>query len=137
MEKKNERVGVWDIVLPALALILFAGLLTFLAPCGPKDDGSWMTCHWAGQALRGMAGAMLALAAARLFMPGGVKLGLDIGMAALAVLALCVPGHLIGLCMMDTMRCRAVMTPGVTVLSILVIAAAVVDMILRRKKDKA
>lgn len=137
MEKKNNRVGVWDIVLPALALILFAGLLTFLKPCGPKDDGSWMTCHWAGQALRGVAGAMLALAVVRLFVPGGVKLGLDIGMAALAVLSLCVPGHLIGLCMMDTMRCHAVMTPGVTVLSILVIAAAAADMILQRKKDKA
>ena len=137
MEKKNDRVGVWDIFLLALALILFVGLLTFLRPCGPKEDGSWMTCHWAGQALTGAAGAMLALALVRLFVRGSVKLGLDIGAAALAVLVICIPEHLINLCMMDTMRCHAVMTPGVTVLSVLIIAAATADMFLRRRKGKA
>ncbi len=137
MEKKSKPVGVCDIVMLALALVLFIGLLTFLRPCGPKDDGGWMTCHWAGQALRGVAGALLLLAVVRLFVRGGVKTGLDMGMAVLAALAICVPGRLIGLCMMDAMRCRAVMTPGVTVLSILMIAAAAADMLLRRKKDIA
>lgn len=135
MEKKNKRMGVWDVVLLALALILFVGLLTFLHPCGAKEDGSWMTCHWAGQALIGVSGAMLALAVVRLFVRGGVKIGLDIGMMVLSVLAICVPGHLIGLCMMDTMRCRAVMTPGVTVIAILTIAAAVIDIFVQRKRN--
>lgn len=135
MEKKNDHIRLWDFVLPTLALILFAGLLTFLKPCGPKDDGSWMTCHWAGQALLGVAGAMLVLAVVRLFVNGGVKLGLDIGEAALALYAICVPGRLIGLCMMDTMRCRAVMTPGVTVIVILIIAAAAADIFVQRKKS--
>ena len=137
MEKTSKRIGVWDIVLLALALIMFVGLVTFLQPCGPKDDGSWMSCHWAGQALLGVAGAMLALAAVRLFVRSGVKLGLDIGSAVLAGLAMLLPGHLIGLCMMDTMRCHAVMTPGVTVLSILSVAAAAADIFLQGKKDKA
>jgi len=126
---------VWDIVLLALALVLFIGLLTFLRPCGPKEDGGWMTCHWAGRALTGVSGTMLALALVRLFVCGGVKLGLDIGTAALALLSICIPGHLIGLCMMDTMRCHAVMTPSVTVIAILTIAAAAIDIFVQRKKN--
>ena len=135
MEKNNKSTGVWDIVLLGLALILFNGLLTFLKPCGPKDDGGWMTCHWAGRALTGVSGTMLALAILRLFVRGGVKLGLDIGTAALAVLSICIPGHLIGLCMMDAMRCRAVMMPGITVIAILAAAAAVIDIFVQRKRN--
>ena len=135
MEKNKKQITVWDVVLPALSLILFIGLLTFLKPCGPKEDGSWMTCHWAGRALAGLAGAMLVLSIIRWFAGGGVKLGLDIALAVLAALAICVPGHLIGLCMMDAMRCRAVMTPGVTVVAVLVIAAAVIDIFVQRKKN--
>lgn len=135
MEKNHKSAGVWDVVLLALSLILFIGLLSVLKPCGPREDGGWMTCHWAGQALRGVSGALLILALVRLFVRGGVKLGLDIGMAALAALAICIPGHLIGLCMMDAMRCRAVMAPGVTVISILTMAAAIIDIFVQRKKS--
>ena len=135
MEKKNKRVEIWDVVLLVLALILFIGLLTFLKPCGPKEDGSWMTCHWAGQALVGISGAMLVLSVVHLFVKNHVKIGLDIGMMVLSVLAICVPGRLIGLCMMDTMRCRAVMSPGVTVTAILTAAAAIIDIFVLRKRN--
>ena len=137
MEKKNKQVCAMDIALLALALILFIGLMTFLKPCGPKEDGSWMSCYWAGQALKGTTGAMVLLALVRLSVRGEVKIGLDIGSAVLAILSVLIPGRLIGLCMMDAMRCHAVMTPGVTVLSILTIAAAATDIILRRNKNKA
>ena len=137
MKHDERRLGWTDLVLLVLSLVFFVGMLTFLKACGPKEDGSWMTCHWACQALRGVSGAMLLLALLRLVTGGQVKTGLSLASAVLAVLAICIPGHLIGLCMMKTMRCHSVMTPGVMVLSILTILAAAADILLRRKKGTA
>lgn len=136
MKKKTLDIGVADIVLAVLCAVLLVGMLTFLRPCGPKEDGSWMTCHWAGQALTGAAGALFVLSAVRLFVSAPVKQGLDIAAAVLSVLAICIPGSLIDLCMMADMHCRAVMRPGVTVLAILIILTAAADLFLHRKKDK-
>ena len=54
-------------------------------------------------------------------------------MVPLSVLALLLPGHLIDLCMMETMRCHTVMTPAVTVLSLLNIMVAAADIYVCRK----
>ena len=137
MKNESKRFGWTDITLLVLSLVFFVGTLTFLKACGPKEDGSWMTCHWACQALRGVAGAMLLLAVLRLFSASRVKIGLSLASAVLAVLAICIPGHLIGLCMMKTMRCHSVMVPGVMVLSILTILAAAADILLRHRKGNA
>lgn len=137
MEKeKRIDIGAADAALLVLGIVFLVGILTFFRPCGPMEDGGWMTCHWAGQAVMGAAGALLALSVIRLFVSGRVRIGLDLAAIVVSVMAALIPGRLIGLCMMADMRCRAVMTPCVTVLSILTIAAAAVDIILRRKKDK-
>ncbi|MBQ8954076.1 MAG: DUF4418 family protein, partial [Clostridia bacterium] len=60
---KKSKPPVFDAVLFALCALYFVGTLTFLAPCGPREDGSFMTCHWAGQALKGMACLMAVMAA--------------------------------------------------------------------------
>jgi len=130
-----KRFTVCDFVLPILALCLLLGLLFVFNPCGPKEDGGWMTCHWAGQALRGIAALELALSLLHLIpAPNERKRGLDMALIGTAVLAVCVPGHLINLCMMADMRCRSVMTPAVTVLSGLLIVAALADLLLRRER---
>lgn len=133
---KKISPGVTDIVLAVLGVAFLVGIRTFFRPCGPMEDGGWMTCHWAGQAVTGVAGALLALAVIHLFAGERVKIGLDLALAALSILAVSLPGHLIGLCMMRDMRCRSVMTPGVTVLAILTILAAAADIFIRYKKDK-
>ena len=53
---------------------------------------------------------------------------------AAALLSAILPGNLIGLCMMDTMRCRSVMRPAVIVFSLLMIAAAIFDLFVQRGK---
>ena len=45
-----------------------------------------------------------------------LRKGLYIAMALTAVLGILVPGTLIGLCGMATMRCRALMRPAMTIL---------------------
>lgn len=130
-----KRFTVCDFILPVLALALLLGLLFIFGPCGVKEDGGWMTCHWAGQALKGIAALELAFSLLHLIPAHAQrKIGLDFALIGTAVLALCVPGHLIGLCMMADMRCRSVMTPAITVLSILLIVTALTDLLIRRKE---
>ena len=130
-----KRFTVCDYILPVFAFVLLLGLFFAFGPCGPREDGGWMTCHWAGQALKGIAELELVLSLLHLIpAPDQRKIGLDLALIGTSVLALCVPGHLIGLCMMADMRCRSVMTPAVTVLSVLLIAVCVADLLTRRKK---
>ena len=133
--KKSGKYSFCDILLPVLALAFFLGLLFAFGPCGPKEDGGWMTCHWAGQAVKGVAGLLLLLSLLHLI-PGRaeLKMGLDLAQMAAAVLAILLPGHLISMCMMHNMRCHSVMTPAVTVFSVLLVAASLIDLLLQRKK---
>ena len=129
----KNKIGAMDIVLLLLSAVLLIGVLTVFAPCGPKEDGSWMTCHWAGRAVAGAAAALTVIAALRPI-ARNARLGLDLAMLPISLLTLLLPGKLIGLCMMAEMRCRSVMTPAVTVLSLLIAAAAAIDAFLQKKK---
>ena len=133
--KRSSAYTACDILLPLLALAFFLGLLFVFGPCGPKEDGGWMTCHWAGQALRGLAGALLVIALLHL-LPGRaeLKMGLDLATLPLSVLALLLPGRLIGLCTMASMQCRSVMRPAVTVFAVLLMIVSALDLLMRRKK---
>ena len=128
----KNKIGAMDIVLLLLSAVLLIGVLTVFAPCGPKEDGSWMTCHWAGRAVAGAAAALTVIAALRLIVREA-RLGLGLAMLPVSLLALLLPGKLIGLCMMAEMRCRSVMSPAVTVLSLLIAATAAIDIYLQKK----
>lgn len=133
--KANRRFGVCDILLPLAALLFLLGLLFVFSPCGAKEDGGWMSCHWAAQALKGVAALALVLALLHLLpAPAERKSGLDLALIATALLALLIPGKLIGLCMMASMRCRSLMAPAVTVFSVLLLALALLDLLYQRKR---
>ena len=107
----------------AAALVLSAvtavGSVSFLGPC-VHEDGSFGACHWAGQAMLGI-GLLLAVLSltALLVKDGRVRAGILFAAAAAAVLGIFVPGTLINLCGMATMRCRAVMRPAMTLLCVM------------------
>ena len=132
---KEKRIGILDCVLLALPALFLAGILTLFQPCSPSEDGGWMNCHWAGQALMALAAALLVLGVLRLFLRPSVRIGMDISAMVLCAAAFCVPGRLIPLCLMPQMRCRAVMAPWVTVLSVLIIVAAAADIVLKKRKQ--
>ncbi len=137
MEKKAKRFELAGLLLLLLSAAELIGIRTFFAPCGPKEDGSWMTCHWAGQAVTGTAVVLLVLALVRILVRDrGMKVGLDMGMAAAAVLSALLPGRLIGLCMMPDMRCHQLTVPGTAVCAVLVVLAAALDAGLRLRKEK-
>ena len=136
MNEKKRRCGITDILLVVLNLIFFVGIQTVFAPCEARPDGSWMTCHWAGQALIGIAAALLAIAVMHLVIPRTqVKIGLSLAVIPVSVLAFAVPDHLIDLCMMETMHCHTVMEPAVTLLSLLNVLLAAADIYVYQKGE--
>ncbi len=135
MSNKKKRVGPVDIVLLVLTILSVAGLLTVFKGCGPKEDGSWMVCHWAEQAETGLSIVLAVCAVFHILAPDpGVKRGLDLALIPTALFAVILPGNVISLCMMDTMRCHVFTRPFVLVVNILVMAAAVIDLLIHRKK---
>lgn len=138
MKNKAFKIGVTDIILLAVSLLFLLGIFFVFGPCGPKDDGSWMTCHWAGNAVKGLAAVLTVIAVIHFVVPDGkIKAGLSMAAIPVALLALLVPDRLIHMCMMDSMRCHAVMAPSVIVFSLLVIAAAGADIFRQIKSNKA
>lgn len=118
-----------------VCLAFLAGLFSFLAPCGPKPDGGFMVCRWAGRAVTGLAAVLCVIAALRLLMKDArIRAGLDLAAIPTALLAALTPGRLINLCMMADMRCRSVMRPGILVFSVLILALAAADLIVNGKK---
>ena len=113
MNKKAMIPVLIGVILAAAAAI---GVNTFLGPC-VHEDGSFGACHWAGRAM--FAAALLIGAeglAAICSGSNGVRRGLLLSMAAAAVMGICIPGLLISLCGMATMRCRSLMRPAMTIL---------------------
>ena len=133
MEKK-KALGL-ELIQALIGAALLISLFTVAAPCAPKADGGWMTCHWAGQAVRGLAALLLVFALIRLIIKNtGVRMGMDLASIPTALLAALLPGRLISLCMMADMPCRSVMRPTVLVFSVLLILLASFDLARNWKK---
>ena len=129
--KKRSMIPAVIIVLSALAAA--AGSRSFLGPC-VHEDGTFGPCHWAGQALFGLALLMAAEAViAVAWKNESLRKGLYIAMALTAVLGILVPGTLISLCRMSSMHCRAVMQPAMIILFSVSALAAVIGVLLSGK----
>lgn len=122
----------------ALSLLLTIGVILIFPACGPKEDGSWMMCHWAGQAIFGMGIALTVISAIALIFGGGkAAAGASLSAAVLAVLTAITPEILIPLCKMPTMQCHTMMRPAVIVVSALIaVTAAVNAVIILKRKDE-
>ena len=136
MKDKNRKTIMIRVVMVAAGALYLAGLLTFASGCGPKDDGTWMTCHWANQALIGLAAILLADAMLLLLAQHPhVRIGISVAMIPAALLGAILPGGLIGLCMMNTMHCHTVMRPFSIVMSVIIMILAMISMLLERKSS--
>ena len=120
------------------AFLLMIGEKTFLSPCSARPDGTFMTCHWAGESVYVLSillffGAMLML----IIRKQEVYAALEGMVILICLLMKHLPGGYIPLCMKKDMRCWSVMRPGVGLLCALVILLAIVVEILvwRAKKE--
>ena len=133
MENISKKTGVGDIILCLISVLFLIGILSIFKTCGPMDDGSFMTCHWAGNAIAGLAAVLTAIAVLHLFVSSQVKIGLDLAIIPTAILAAILPGNLISLCMMDSMRCQSVTRPATIIFSVLLIVIAIIDLLIQKK----
>lgn len=116
-----------ECVTAALSAFLCAGVRFVFHACAPKEDGSWMTCHWAEQAVFAAA-IILVVQSVLLFLirRNGIKSGIAMAMVPVALSVAVLPGGSIRLCMMESMRCHTVMRPAVTILAVLTAVCAAV-----------
>lgn len=127
---RNRKIHGLDAAILILFCVLTVGVVTFLRPCGIHDDGSYSSCHWAGRIL--FSFGVLGILQMILAFPGQKQFRLGVNMAVVlqALLLLLLPGRIVSLCGMSTMRCNIMMKPGVQVISILLALLAAINILL-------
>lgn len=135
--KNKFKINATDVILFLLSGLFLILLYTAFAPCGPKEDGSFMRCQWAWRANVALAYNLLFLSLVHLIANRPeVKLGLSAGIVGIAITGLLIPEKIIGLCMMDTMRCHTHTKGGVYVFSVLILVTVLADIFLSVIKVK-
>lgn len=98
------------ILLLVTEIIFAIGVKTIFSGCGPMENGMYMACHTAENILFGIALFNIALSAVSLFVKNkkiNIVIGAVIAISSLAAIIL--PGNVLHLCMMKTMRCQSIM----------------------------
>ena len=121
-DEKAFRPGIIDILLFALSVLFFVGARTWFQVCDKMtDSGAYMTCHWAGEALKAGTLLVMCLCAVHALLPRSMKMGLDCALMGLGVLLMRLPGGVIALCGHTDMACRAHTQPWTLVMALLLI----------------
>ena len=125
---KNRGVLQWTAL--ALSVLMAAGVQTVFRACAQKEDGTWMHCHEVQKYLF-IIGIILALLSV---LELAVKkrtaaILLDFASIVLAAAAVLLPGTVMQMCMMDTMRCYTMMQPFARVTGGVLILVSVIDII--------
>jgi len=118
-------------LIPAvISFLLAAGTMTVFRACGVKDDGTWMHCHAAQNAAAAGGFLLFILFVICIFVhASGFRAALYTAGIVGAAVVFMIPGSIMPMCMMNTMRCYAVMQPYVRVMSALTIVAAAVNIV--------
>ena len=130
----NKPFSVPALLLLILSIVLTVGVKTFLRPCGMHDDGTYGSCHHAGQVIL-ILGIIMVVQSLLLLFIKNRRAGLVISLTVLpvSIVTALIPGRIIRLCMMASMRCNAVMKPAVTILGVLIALLALVNALLQRR----
>lgn len=116
-----------------ISFLLAAGTMTAFKACGPKEDGQWMHCHTAQNAAAAGGFLLCILFILCIFIHSfKVRTALYIVGIAGAAVVFMIPGGIVSMCMMRTMRCYAVMQPYVRVMSALTIGSTLISIFQNR-----
>lgn len=120
------KIAVTDLLLAAVGLCYLFGIIFWFPVCESME--MVMSCHWAGEVLKGLSVLLLVMAVVHLFMPDEkIKLGIDLSLDAAAIFTMLVPGHIISLCKNSEMACRSHTALWTTVFMLLMVAVTVAD----------
>ncbi|MCL2444080.1 MAG: DUF4418 family protein [Treponema sp.] len=115
--KKNVIIGSVFVI---MGLLIALGPQVLFKVCTHGESG-FPLCHWTAQAEIGIGLLIAALGICMIvFSDLKTHLGLSIGLFMAGLIALFIPHSLIGGCLIDTMACRKVAFPALTVKCIVV-----------------
>jgi hypothetical protein len=128
---------ITGIIFTALGMLIALGPQFLFKVCEPMGE-NFMKCYWSARAEIGVGVVIAALGIALIvFTCVKIRLGLVIGILLSGINALLIPHALIGGCPMDTMPCRKIAFPAITVISILLlIGAGIYIFVLSKQKAK-
>ena len=134
MYKKRSFLDILPI---ALGLMLSAGTATLFHACDMKDDGTWMKCHTAQEAViaAGLAAALWFLIA-ELIRYYVIRVLLYILGVLGCIVIFMLPGTVMPMCVLRTMRCCTVMQPYVIIMASATAIASAVNVIREVKSQR-
>jgi hypothetical protein len=124
-----KKIGtISNVIVLLMSAVLCIGVKTVFKACGTGQEGKWMACHWAEQAVMGI-GISLTVTALMLVIVSNkkIKQGLALAMIPQAAVSACIPNTLINLCMMETMHCHTVTKPAVIIISVIIAVSALIS----------
>ena len=132
----SKRLSVLSLVAAVLGLLLAIGVMTAFAACGPKEDGTWMHCHDVQIAIAVCAAAVAVVSALATFIKAkGAKIALCLMAIVLCIVVLALPS-VMPMCMVETMRCHAVMAPFARIVAALAGILSIASLVQRVRADK-
>ena len=131
--KKN----ILELIPAIIAVVLSAGVMTVFRACAKAEDGTWMNCHYAQLYVfaAGLIIAAISIAAA-FVKSSGLKMCMGIVAIIIAIITALIPGVLVNLCMMDTMRCHTLTRPAVDILCALFIIIELINGFFAQRNGK-
>ena len=116
VNKSKIKFGVTDCLLFVVSVLFLIGIYFWFPVCDAMGD-KIMSCHWAGEVMKGVC-ILFAM----------VKTGMDAALIGVSVLAVFIPGHIISLCGNADMTCRKYTQPWVIVFCLAMMLFALADM---------
>lgn len=124
--RKNFRLV--DFIFAAFNIFFFFGILFIFHPCAPKDDGTWMTCHYAGNMVALAAATLAVLSVINIFAEIRTKAGIFIASLLISAGTFFVPGVLVRTCSMAEMRCNSITRPATMLLCVCVFLCSAINL---------
>ena len=132
----SKKISIVSVAAMVLALVLAIGVMTVFSACGMKEDGTWMHCHDVQIAIAVCGAVITVTLAAATFLKGkGVKMALY-AVAIIGCLVVLALPSVMPMCMVDTMRCHAVMAPAARIVAALVGVLSIVSLVQAANADK-
>lgn len=131
------KKSILEFVPAIIAVLLAAGVMTIFRACAKTEEGTWMNCHNAQLYVFVVSLVIAVISIAAAFVKSSkLKMCLGIVAIVLAIITALIPGVLLHLCMMTTMRCHSLMRPSVIILCVLFIIFELINGFFIFRKEK-
>ncbi len=125
-----KKIYISGLLYIIIGLLIAIGPFTIFHVCDAHDADMIMKCHWTATAELGQGIAISILGLILLIQKEyNSRLTANLSLAVNGALAYLIPNVLIGVCDGAHMRCHAVARPALSVLSALIVAIAVINII--------